>query len=67
MGKFNVHEWNYKRRLAENTSLAEEKQDVLQNIVDHAADKYLNMDTILTSEMLDGIIDYCQQLKQTDY
>ena len=67
MDKFNVHEWNYKRRLAENTSLAEEKQMVLQNIVDYAVENYLNMDTILTSEMLDGIINYCQKLKVSDY
>lgn len=66
MSTFNVHEWNRKRRLSEDNALEDEKQAVLQDIVDYATTNYLNMDA-LTSDMLDGIIDYCQQLKASDY
>lgn len=66
MSRFNVHEWNRKRRLSEDNTLEDEKQAVLQDIVNYATTNYLNMD-VLTSDMLDGIIDYCQQLKASDY
>ena len=66
MSAFNVHEWNRKRRLSEDNALEDEKQAVLQGIVDYATTNYLNMD-VLTSDMLDGIIDYCQQLKVSDF
>lgn len=70
MSTFNVHEWNRKRRLSEDNALEDEKEMVLQDIVDYATTNYLsrysNTDA-LTRDMLDGIIDYCQQLKASDY
>lgn len=70
MPTFNVHEWNRKRRLSEDNALEDEKEMVLQDIVDYATTNYLNRYSntdALTRDMLDGIIDYCQQLKASDY